>query len=100
MGDKEVSSELIGEMVIETLRELDQVAYVRFASVYREFSDVSEFVDTLRQLAAKKAKLSQLTKGVGLGKNAESDSNVLPLDSRLSRSRKQKLHLLGEDEES
>ena len=51
-GEKEVSSESIGEMVIEVLRDLDQVAYVRFASVYREFSDVSEFMDTLRQLAA------------------------------------------------
>ncbi len=50
-GDKEVSSESIGDMVIGVLRELDQVAYVRFASVYREFSDVSEFMDTLRQLA-------------------------------------------------
>ena len=51
-GDKEVSSEVIGELVIEFLRELDQVAYVRFASVYREFSDVQEFMDTLRQLTA------------------------------------------------
>lgn len=50
-GEKEVSSESIGDMVISVLRELDQVAYVRFASVYREFSDVSEFMDTLRQLA-------------------------------------------------
>lgn len=51
-GEKEVSSESIGDMVISMLRELDQVAYVRFASVYREFSDVSEFMDTLRQLAS------------------------------------------------
>ena len=50
-GEKEVSSAGIGDMVIETLRDLDQVAYVRFASVYREFSDVSEFVETLKQLA-------------------------------------------------
>jgi len=51
-GDKEVSSQVIGEMVINALREIDQVAYVRFASVYREFSDISEFMDTLRQLAS------------------------------------------------
>ena len=50
-GEKEVRSELIGEMVIEVLKQLDQVAYVRFASVYREFSDVGEFVETLRSLA-------------------------------------------------
>lgn len=55
-GDKEISSRDIGELVIERLNTLDQVAYVRFASVYREFSDVSEFMDTLRTLAAKSAK--------------------------------------------
>ena len=55
-GEKEVSSQLIGEMVIDKLHVLDQVAYVRFASVYREFSDVSEFMDTLRTLASTSAK--------------------------------------------
>ena len=49
-GEKEVPSQVIGEYVIERLRTLDQVAYVRFASVYREFSDVSEFMETLRSL--------------------------------------------------
>jgi len=49
-GDKEVSSEGIGELVIEKLHKLDQVAYVRFASVYREFSDVGEFMEALRTL--------------------------------------------------
>ena len=51
-GEKEVPSTSIGEMVISTLKELDQVAYVRFASVYREFSDVNEFMETLRHLAS------------------------------------------------
>lgn len=55
-GPKEVSSQVIGEMVIERLHHLDQVAYVRFASVYREFSDVSEFMDTLRALASSSQK--------------------------------------------
>lgn len=41
--EKEVSSLKIGEMVLRKLRELDEVAYVRFASVYRQFRDVSEF---------------------------------------------------------
>lgn len=49
-GEKEVSSESIGALVSEKLKALDQVAYVRFASVYREFSDVKEFVETLSQL--------------------------------------------------
>ena len=53
-GAKEVSSKEVGDMVIEKLHELDQVAYVRFASVYREFSDVSEFLDTLKQLLTAK----------------------------------------------
>lgn len=52
LGHKEVSSEMIGEMVIERLHQLDQVAYVRFASVYREFSDVREFMDALRSLVS------------------------------------------------
>lgn len=47
---REMSSEAIGRMVIEELRRLDQVAYVRFASVYRRFEDVSQFMDELRHL--------------------------------------------------
>lgn len=42
-GDKEVRSVEIGDMVIEKLRRLDQVAYIRFASVYRQFEDVTQF---------------------------------------------------------
>jgi transcriptional repressor NrdR len=53
-GEKEISSEVIGALVSEKLKMLDQVAYVRFASVYREFSDVQEFVETLNQLSDKK----------------------------------------------
>ncbi|MEZ6197640.1 MAG: transcriptional regulator NrdR [Planctomycetota bacterium] len=55
MFDKEVASKFIGNMVMEALRELDQVAYVRFASVYREFKDVSEFMDELRVVLKKKS---------------------------------------------
>ena len=51
-GDKEVPSTAIGEMLIEKLHSLDQVAYVRFASVYRDFSDVNEFMDALRNLVS------------------------------------------------
>ena len=47
LGEKEISSNLIGQKVIQFLQKLDQVAYVRFASVYRNFEDVKEFVDTL-----------------------------------------------------
>ncbi len=48
--DKEVSSEEIGVRVMAALRKLDQVAYVRFASVYRKFKDVEEFIDEIRAL--------------------------------------------------
>lgn len=46
--DKEIPTEEVGEIVMEKLRLLDQVAYVRFASVYREFKDVSQFIGELR----------------------------------------------------
>ena len=51
-GDKEVPSTLIGELLIEHLQKLDQVAYVRFASVYKDFSDVNEFMEALKKLVA------------------------------------------------
>lgn len=50
LGLKEVSSKVIGEWVMEGLPDLDEVAYVRFASVYRQFKDVSEFMDELKAL--------------------------------------------------
>jgi transcriptional repressor NrdR len=49
-GDREVSSRLIGDWVMAELRELDQVAYVRFASVYRSFEDIGEFLDEIQRL--------------------------------------------------
>jgi len=48
--EREVSSRIIGEMVMERLKTLDAVAYVRFASVYREFKDVSDFVEELKSM--------------------------------------------------
>jgi transcriptional repressor NrdR len=55
--ESEVDSRLLGAMVMEKLRQLDQVAYVRFASVYREFKDVRDFVEELQpMLAEAKAK--------------------------------------------
>ena len=47
---KEIPSQVIGEIVMERLKQLDQVAYVRFASVYREFKDVNTFMDELKKL--------------------------------------------------
>ncbi|MCI9320966.1 MAG: transcriptional repressor NrdR [Lachnospiraceae bacterium] len=48
--DKEISSQEIGEMLMNKLKELDAVAYVRFASVYREFKDVNTFMDELKKM--------------------------------------------------
>ncbi|WP_375772606.1 transcriptional regulator NrdR [Archangium gephyra] len=50
MGEKEVPSSVIGEEVMRRLHELDEVAYVRFASVYRSFRDISEFMEELKDL--------------------------------------------------
>jgi transcriptional repressor NrdR len=47
---KEVPSSTVGEIVMEELKDLDEVAYVRFASVYREFKDVNTFMDELKKI--------------------------------------------------
>jgi len=49
-NDNEIESGSIGEMLKNNLRQVDQVAYVRFASVYREFKDVRDFVDELQPM--------------------------------------------------
>ena len=49
-GEREVSVEVVGEQVMKALKQLDQVAYVRFASVYRSFQDVSEFQQEVARL--------------------------------------------------
>jgi transcriptional repressor NrdR len=51
-GERELKSRVVGEMVMNALRELDDVAYVRFASVYRSFQDLSEFQDEIERLRA------------------------------------------------
>ena len=53
---KEIPSRQLGDYVMEALKSLDMVAYVRFASVYREFRDVSQFVDTLSHLSSRSPK--------------------------------------------
>lgn len=50
LGVREVDSSKIGEIVMDKIRALDEVAYVRFASVYREFKDVNTFMDELKKL--------------------------------------------------
>ena len=50
MEDKEIPSRVIGEIVMNKLKDLDEVAYVRFASVYREFKDINTFMDELKTM--------------------------------------------------
>ncbi|MFD3445351.1 transcriptional regulator NrdR [Microbacteriaceae bacterium 4G12] len=56
LGISEIKSELIGEMVMEALREIDDVAYVRFASVYRQFKDLNVFIEELKDILQKERK--------------------------------------------
>ena len=51
MGETEIVSPAVGEEVMKELSQLDQVAYVRFASVYREFKDIDQFMDEIKSLA-------------------------------------------------
>ncbi len=57
--DKEVSSKFVGESVMRHLRIIDKVAYIRFASVYREFKDAGDFIDEVSQAIAEKAPENQ-----------------------------------------
>ncbi|MFM7841492.1 MAG: transcriptional regulator NrdR, partial [Nitrospira sp.] len=56
MGETEIKSRAIGEEIMRELHNLDQVAYVRFASVYREFKDIDQFMDELKTLAREREK--------------------------------------------
>lgn len=72
--EQEISSKQIGEMVMQGLKKLDEVAYVRFASVYRQFKDISTFMDELKRLTAadKRSKRKKTPSGE---KSGERDLN-------------------------
>ena len=53
LGEREIPSEIVGEMVMRELKKLDKVAYIRFASVYRNFEDVDEFSDIIREVSTR-----------------------------------------------
>ena len=55
-GEREVKSRVVGERVMDELRKLDEIAYIRFASVYRRFQDISEFRDEIERLSRNSAK--------------------------------------------
>lgn len=54
-GEREIESEKIGEIVMVRLEDVDEVAYVRFASVYRKFQDIDQFIDEIKGLSKKKS---------------------------------------------
>jgi len=54
-GSREISSSVIGNMVLQKLGELDKVAYIRFASVYKQFNDLDEFIEEIRKVGVEKA---------------------------------------------
>ena len=56
MGEKELPSSVVGERIMTKLHELDDVAYVRFASVYREFKDINDFMSELKELFESQSK--------------------------------------------
>lgn len=56
--EREISSERIGEMVMEKLQKLDDIAYVRFASVYRQFKDINSFMDELAKIITQRRDIS------------------------------------------
>jgi len=58
-GEREVESRLVGDWVMDALRELDEVAYVRFASVYRSFQDVNAFREEIERMESKTEQLSK-----------------------------------------
>ncbi len=76
MGEREVESRLIGEMVMNKLYEVDEVAYVRFASVYRSFKDVNQFMDELRDLLKIKRKNSAMEKAAAAAEGAGSKGDA------------------------
>ena len=67
-GEREIKGTEIGELVMEELRKLDEVAYVRFASVYRQFRDINEFMEELKDILIKKGEEVNGT-DTGNGKN-------------------------------
>ena len=61
LGEREIPSRMLGEIVMKSLKSVDQVAYVRFASVYRDFQDIEEFAQEISSLSKEK-KRSKTTK--------------------------------------
>ena len=86
-GRAEVSSRAIGEMVIERLKKLDAVAYIRFASVYRDFRDIERFKDEIEAILEPSADLGESVSGQ---MSFLEDAKVMPATPRRRRGRPRK----------
>jgi len=62
-GEREISSRDLGEAVMQELRRMDKVAYIRFASIYRSFQDVDDFHEAIRDLGKPNRRITDLSKG-------------------------------------
>ena len=86
LGDREVPSRVIGELVMDELRQLDEVAYVRFASVYRHFQDVEAFHEEIKRLRSQRTAPVQQSPRRGSRRDTVKDANkdqlpLLPADT-------------------
>jgi transcriptional repressor NrdR len=79
LGDREVQSRAIGELVMDELRQLDEVAYVRFASVYRHFEDVEAFHEEIQRLRSQRALAPQGRRVAKREPGRDTNRDQLPL---------------------
>jgi transcriptional repressor NrdR len=86
-GEREIESKLVGEAVMAELRKLDQVAYVRFASVYRDFQDIHEFKLEIERLA--EPEVVEPEPASGSAQTSETQSEPKSKSSRKPRQKKQ-----------
>ena len=79
LGDREVQSRAIGELVMDELRQLDEVAYVRFASVYRHFEDVEAFHEEIQRLRSQRDLVAQGRRSAKREPGRDANRDQLPL---------------------
>jgi transcriptional repressor NrdR len=79
LGDREIQSRAVGELVMDELRQLDEVAYVRFASVYRHFEDVEAFHEEIQRLRSQRTLSPQGRRSVKREPGRDANRDQLPL---------------------
>ena len=79
LGEREVQSRAIGELVMDELRQLDEVAYVRFASVYRSFQDVDAFREEIERLRSQRDLVAQGRRSAKREPGRDANRDQLPL---------------------